>query len=262
MKKQIISWWEDSSGDPGYNYLISNAKAFYDFTALTGNVGDTVPATWEDLSTNNRDLTRSNSPTVNTLTVDGNTFKGINTNGTAEAYLMPGNEAAVFGSSFEFWAVFRMSDGIPSANTLLFGAYYPTGGSDTIWQVLVNSSGNLQFGYFTAGVGYAWRTNSARPNLETGQIIVRISLDFETDTVKTEVDGITAAITNVAGTGISLINPASWHASTPPFGIGSVNNNGTVTNMAQEITICRVAVTPLLTDLQASQVFDYLDLGV
>lgn len=237
----------------GLTYLISSAKAAWDFTGISGNPYDNSPQTLSELTSNGFGLNTNSGYTTPKLGVSVNgtrrkSFISVYTpSGTRNAYYTDLGCTNLYNSSFEVHILMKLGDGNPSSNHSIWGL---NDGAAKRMFIDVLTSGQIQlYINLNGAVTTTYTTNSAVfSNGSTNLTYLRFKADFENDVLGIYVNGIEQAST-IGGSAVSLINPSGFSATTGN-GIGTRMNSATVF-AANPISYCGVfkaAITPILSD--------------
>lgn len=244
----------------GKKYLIANAKAAWDFTALQGGLND-LAIDVPDFSSTHDAVTLSGvfTPKVGPSFIDSTIFRSalcLNSNSTKQAFITALPSTTLFNSSFEVHLLFRVANGVPAGDLYLIGV--ENGNGQTV-MLTINSAGKIVFQLnIQAGVTSTWTTDMALPSGQTSPIYVRLRVDFETDIFKIWVNGMEKS-TTLVGSAITETNPSGF---TCPYGIGigGVRNGATSIKSGANsgIMVFKAAITPLLSDINAAKVGHYI----
>lgn len=260
---KLLTFFFSSSIDPGLDYLQNDAKLFYDFTTLTGADGTAI-ASVEDLSGNGRDLSNAapaGDPTIKKIQVGSdliNTFKAVPSSGSKDVLIGNYTGTGLFDGDFE--VVWVMNYEGPSAQTTqVLGV---NNSNNKFFISINNNQWNIQYQYSAATArSYAAISSSTiLPIFPTGKMVCRLKFDFTNDVNTLQVNGVDVTLTKVGGfADFNLLEPEKWVNTVQQVAIGGYNNGGTI---AANLTTCnhlKLAITPIMTEQQWSDVAAYFN---
>lgn len=243
--------------DPGFLFLQSSAKIFYDFTKLTGTDGSAITSV-ADLSPNGINASNESpaqSPKLKKIQYGDslvNTFKGYPTTGSKDVLIANTTGDGQFKSDFEI--VF-----IATINLAADSHYFGTiKGTDFIVAYISSNKLVFNYSYSTSAKNFLATSNNAIYSLsQSGFYLINIKCDFTNHIFKMYCNGVDLAYT-VTGSAFSTLVPSNWNNNTYKLAVGGANNNGAIVAHTGYNCMSAFAVTPIMTDRQRIDVYYYL----
>lgn len=228
----------------GYEYLVSNARAFWDFKNVSSNG-------YEDLTGNGYDLNGVASPLSFTVVpfeyrdVD-NTTRNIARVTLSDAPMLATGNQALFHNDHELHFSFC---GRVFSNKYLLGTYGGT--SARTYTIYIDNNGDLiisLLGSVYTTTNAIFRGTGSDLRRAMNRTYIRLRVDFTNDLLRLWVNGGEVPLTLTSGSGISSMSPTGFSQDIYPFPFGAGNNINSTVGVATYYTDCfYAAVTELLS---------------
>jgi len=250
----------------GLAYLTTFAKSYYDFSQLTGADASVITSVTDQgtLGIGLSDAAPVANPKIQYGQFSLNTnnlFLALPSNTTLQDDILL---ADTFGESWwksDFEIIFTTML-TTSTDLDFFGVL--TGTNIVRFNITTNAAAqqrSLRFEYrYSAATARRYIADTSsffEANVRTGLRLFRIKCDFTNDVFKLWVDGVEIGITSVVDA-FNLIDPTKWANATNKVTIGGYNAGGTITRYANPHYMSRFAITPIMTDIEAALVSEYM----